>query len=74
VGVYDSRTRRDGSCLEVLGSYEPSAKSEDKKLVLKSDRIKHWISAGAVPSDNVAVLLKKQGIIEPKATRSRKKN
>ena len=74
VGAYDSRTRRDGTCLEVLGSYEPSAKAEEKKLVINTDRVKHWISAGAVPSDKVAVLLRKQGIIEPKATKSRKKN
>ncbi len=73
VGAYDIRTRRDGTCLEVLGSYEPGHPREEKRLELKDERIKHWLSAGATPSEKVAVFLKKRGLIVPKAKKSRKK-
>ncbi len=73
VGAFDSRTRRDGSCLEVLGTYEPSHTKEEKRLVLKAERVKHWLSVGAQPTEKVAVLLKKQGLLEPKARKSKKK-
>jgi small subunit ribosomal protein S16 len=62
MGAYDSHCRRDGRCLEVLGSYDPGAPAEDKRLVIKVDRIQHWLSVGALPTDKVAVLLKKQGV------------
>ncbi len=60
-GAYDSRTRRDGRCLEILGTYDPAVDGSDG-VTLKADRIKHWLSVGALPSEKVAVLLKKQGI------------
>lgn len=49
-----------GKFIEELGYYRPATK--DKELVLKLDRIKHWIGNGAQPSDSLAVLLKKQGV------------
>jgi small subunit ribosomal protein S16 len=61
LGAYDSRTRRDGRCLEILGTYDPAVDGE-QGVTLKADRIKHWLSVGALPSENVAVFLKKQGI------------
>jgi len=73
VGAYDIRTRRDGTCLEILGSYEPAHPREDKRLNLKGERIKHWLSAGAVPSEKVASLLRKNGLLEAKRRKSRKK-
>ena len=73
VGAYDIRTRRDGTCLEVLGSYEPGHPHEEKRLVLKDERIKEWLSAGATPSEKVAVFLKKRGLIASKARKSKKK-
>ena len=55
----DSRQPRDGKVLEELGSYDPMVKNTDERVRLKPDRIKHWMSVGALPSENVAVLLKK---------------
>jgi small subunit ribosomal protein S16 len=63
VGAFDVRTRRDGTCLEVLGSYDPGHPSEAKRLNLKGDRIRHWLSVGARPTVKVAALLKKQGLL-----------
>src|SRR5690242_6736700 len=55
----DSRQPRDGRILEELGSYDPQVKSTDDRVKLKPDRIKYWMSVGALPSENVAVFLKK---------------
>jgi small subunit ribosomal protein S16 len=63
LGAFDSRTARDGRCLELLGFYDPGAKTEDRRLMLKDERIRHWLSVGALPSDKVTVLLKSKGIL-----------
>jgi small subunit ribosomal protein S16 len=55
----DSRQPRDGRVLEELGSYDPMVKNTDDRVRLKPDRVKHWISVGALPTEKVAVLLKK---------------
>jgi len=55
----DSRQPRDGRILEELGSYDPMVKNTDERVKLKPDRIKHWMSVGAKPSEKVAVLLQK---------------
>jgi small subunit ribosomal protein S16 len=73
VGAYDIRTRRDGTCLEVLGSYEPGHPREERRLILKDERIKHWLSVGATPSDKVATLLKRKGLLKPAAPKRKKK-
>ncbi len=51
-----------GKFLEVLGAYTPKT----DETVLKADRIKHWISVGAQPSDTAHNHLVKNGIIEGK--------
>jgi len=48
--------------LEELGWYDPEAKSADKQVSLNRQRIEHWLSVGAQPSDTVRDLLKKHGI------------
>lgn len=52
---------RDGRFIEVVGTYNPIV--EPAELVLKEDRIQHWLSVGAQPSETVETLLKKQGLI-----------
>ena len=58
----DSRIPRDGKVLEELGSYDPMVKDTDARALLKGERINFWISKGALPSDNVRVLIKKYGL------------
>ena len=58
----DSRRPRDGKILEELGSYDPMIRETDKRATLNRERIEYWLSVGAQPSLNVAVLLKKNGI------------
>jgi small subunit ribosomal protein S16 len=55
----DHRQPRDGRILEELGSYDPMVKDKEARVTLKPDRIRYWMSVGALPSERVAVLLKK---------------
>ncbi|MEY2494576.1 MAG: small subunit ribosomal protein [Verrucomicrobiota bacterium] len=57
VVVADSRSPRDGKFIELIGTYDP--KKPDHNSTLKLDRIEHWISKGAQPSDTVRSLIKK---------------
>jgi len=58
----DARAKRDGKVLEILGHYDPLAKDAGKQFVVKRDRVTHWVSVGAQPSDTVASLLKKAAV------------
>jgi len=53
----DSRTPRDGRCLELLGWYDPRKKGANYSL--KLDRIDSWLAKGAVPTETVRSLIKK---------------
>ena len=55
--VADSRSPRDGKCIEEIGTYQPLKK--DDNFTLKLDRAQYWISKGAQPSDTVASFIKK---------------
>ena len=61
--VADSRSPRDGRFIEKVGTYNPRvAKDHKDHLVIKEERIKHWMSMGALPTDRVQRLLVKTGI------------
>jgi small subunit ribosomal protein S16 len=62
ISAMDARSARDGRVLEELGTYDPLEKSDEDKVKLNKDRVQHWLSVGAIPSETVASLLKKQGI------------
>jgi small subunit ribosomal protein S16 len=55
----DHRQPRGGRVIEELGSYDPMIKKTDDRVRLKPDRVKYWMSVGALPSERVATLLKK---------------
>jgi small subunit ribosomal protein S16 len=57
VVVADKRSPRDGKFIEIVGTYDP--KKPGLNSTLKLDRIEHWISKGAQPSDTVRSLIKK---------------
>ncbi len=57
VVVTDTRSPRDGKFIEIVGTYDP--KKVGQNSTLKLDRIEHWISKGAQPSDTVRSLIKK---------------
>ena len=62
VTIIDRARQRDSKVLEEVGLYDPGHKDVDKQVLLKNDRIKHWLSVGATPSDTVRQLLVKGGI------------
>ncbi len=63
--VADSRSPRDGRFIERVGTYNPMvAKDHPERIVLKEDRIKHWLANGALPTDRVARFLGAADIIE----------
>lgn len=63
VVVADSRSPRDGRFIEKLGTYNPVLPADHaERLVLKSERIQHWLANGAQASDRVARLLGQVGL------------
>jgi small subunit ribosomal protein S16 len=58
----DSRCAPTGRFLEELGTVDPLEKDPSKQVVLKKERIEHWLKTGATPSETVRSLLKKHGI------------
>src|SRR6266581_8310986 len=61
LNAIDSRSPRDGRVIEELGHYDPRSKDADKQFVAKLDRCRYWLDHGAVPSETVSSLLKKNG-------------
>jgi len=67
VVVADSRYPRDGRFLEKLGTYNPMLPKEGgKRVQLELERVKHWLSKGAQPSDRVARFLDAAGLMKRK--------
>ena len=58
VVVADKRVRRDGSFIERLGFYHPSAKDGEEGLRIALDRLNYWKSVGAQASPTVDRLVK----------------
>ncbi|MBM4222307.1 MAG: 30S ribosomal protein S16 [Gammaproteobacteria bacterium] len=64
----DQKSPRDGRFLEVLGTYNPSPRGQQKLLDFNLSRIDYWISCGAQCSDSVRTLVKKFRNIQSKVT------
>ena len=64
--IANSRAKRDGRFIERVGSFDPlKDKSDESRLNLQLDRIKHWLNTGAQPSDRVQQFLSDAGLMEP---------
>lgn len=57
--VADSRTKRDGKTIEQIGKYHP--KVDPSVIEVDSERVQHWLSVGAQPSEPVIRILKVTG-------------
>ena len=53
--VADARTKRDGRAIEEIGRYNP--KTDPSIIEVDSERVQHWLSVGAQPTDPVRHLL-----------------
>jgi small subunit ribosomal protein S16 len=66
--VADARAPRDGKFIERIGSYNPQLpKDSAERMTIDAERAKHWLDAGAQPSDRVARFLDVAGVKERKA-------
>jgi small subunit ribosomal protein S16 len=59
--VADARSPRDGKFLEVVGTYQPTAKPH--AVTIKKDRIVYWMQTGAQPTSTVRSLIQKTGLL-----------
>lgn len=66
INAIDQRTRRNGRVLENLGHFDPMEKDQEKQIVLKEDRVKDWLSRGALPSDTVRDMLGNRDMLSDK--------
>jgi len=58
--VADSRARRDGPFIEILGTYDPL--KEPKEIEIDLAKADYWLKKGAQPTDTARRLLKKAGL------------
>lgn len=64
--VADSESPRDGKFLETVGTYNPLL--DPAGVSFKSERVKYWIDHGAILTDTVKNLLKKEDFFANKET------
>ncbi len=62
LNAMESRAPRDGRVIEELGYYDPTNKDQAKQFNANLDRCRFWLDHGAVPSETVSSLLKKNGV------------
>lgn len=64
--VAEATSPRDGRFVEKVGTYNPMLpKDHADRIVLKADRIQHWLSVGARPTDRLHKMLGQVGLMEP---------
>jgi small subunit ribosomal protein S16 len=56
--VADQESRRDGRFIEIVGTYNPLKDPAD--VSLKNDRIDYWLEQGAIPTDTVRNIIKRE--------------
>lgn len=64
--VADSRKRRDGRFIEMVGTYDPMKKSDDNS-VIDLPKVEEWLGKGARASETVASIIRKARKAQPKA-------
>ncbi len=62
LSAINSQTARDGRVIEELGYYDPRNKDQAKQFVANIERCRYWLDVGAIPSETVSSLLKKNGL------------
>ena len=65
--VADSRSPRDGRFIEIVGTYDPMLpKTDENRVVIKTERVQHWLGVGATPTDRVLRFLDAAGLAKRK--------
>jgi small subunit ribosomal protein S16 len=67
VVIADVRSPRDGRFIEQVGSWNPLLPKDGERVKIDEERVKHWLSHGALPTDRVARFLDEAGITKREA-------
>ena len=67
VVVADARSPRDGRFIERIGTYDPKLLDKTARVKLVTDRVQHWLSVGAQPTDRVARFFDAAGLLKREA-------
>lgn len=62
--IQEKQQAPNSKVTEIVGTYNPHLKERKDQIVLKEDRIKHWLSVGAQPSNTVHNMLVEFGLID----------
>lgn len=60
--IAHKQSPRDGRFIEVVGTYDP--RTEPETIELKPERVAHWLSIGAQPSESVGRMLRKHNLLD----------
>ena len=72
--VAEATAPRDGRFVEKVGTYDPRLISDhESRVVLKAERLQHWLKVGAKPTERVALLLGKAKLTDMPAQPNRPK-
>ena len=64
----ESKSPRDGRFIEAIGFYDPL--TNPATITLKEDRVKHWLSVGAQPTETVRDIFVRHGLMERPAAKT----
>lgn len=62
--IADQTAPRDGRFIDIIGTYDPRAKAAADKVQLDVEKAKDWVKRGATPTETVATLLTKAGVLQ----------
>lgn len=65
--VADVRSPRDGRFIEAIGAWNPLLPKDGERIKIDEERVKHWLSHGALPTDRVARFLDQAGLAKREA-------
>ena len=68
--IADARSPRDGRFIEQVGAWNPMLPKDGERVKLNEERLQHWLSEGAQPTDRVVRFLDQAGL----ATRATRNN
>lgn len=71
--VADVRSPRDGRFIEAVGAWNPTLPKDAERVKIDEDRVKHWLSHGAQPTDRVLRFLDQAGVAKRPARSNPKK-
>jgi small subunit ribosomal protein S16 len=73
VVVADARSPRDGRFIEAIGAWNPMVPKDGERVKIDAERVQHWLSHGAQPTDRVLRFLDEAGLVKRPARSNPKK-